>query len=58
MRARLVNEKLRGQRKLLENNVSPYDKIGQYMLKKMGVKTPFKKKKARGNQNSMKQTVK
>ena len=48
MRAKLVNE----------NNTSPYDKIGQMMLKKMGIKPPFKKKKTKGNQNAISQTIK
>jgi hypothetical protein len=43
---------------LNEENINPYDKLGMAMAKKMGVKPPFKKKKAKGNQNSMKQTVK
>lgn len=36
-----------------EENINPYDKIGMAMAKKMGVKPPFKKKKAKGNQNSI-----
>lgn len=39
--------------KLEEENINPYDKIGMAMAKKMGVKTPFKKKKNKKNQNSM-----
>jgi len=39
--------------KLEEENINPYDKVGMAMAKKMGVKTPFKKKKSKGNQNSM-----
>ena len=38
---------------ILENNLSPYDKLGMTMAKKMGVKTPFKKKKSKKNQNAM-----
>jgi hypothetical protein len=38
-----------------EENVSPYDKIGQSMLKRAKVKSVFKKKKSKGNQNAMKQ---
>jgi len=48
MRAKLVKE----------TNISPYDKLGMAMAKKMGVKTPFKKKKDKKNQNSMSQTIK
>ena len=33
--------------------VSPYDKIGQFMLKKAKIKSPFKKKKQKGNQSAM-----
>jgi len=51
-RAKLVREFL------MEDNINPYDKLGMAMAKKMGVKPPFKKKKAKGNQNSMRQTVK
>jgi len=36
-------------------NLNPYDKIGMGIAKKMGVKTPFKKKKSSKNQNAMKQ---
>ena len=32
-----------------ESNINPYDKIGQMMAKKMGVKSPFKKKDSRTN---------
>jgi len=38
-----------------ESNVSPYDKIGQSMLKRAKVKSVFKKKKDPKNQNAMKQ---
>jgi len=34
---------------ILENNISPYDKIGTMMAKKMGVAQPFKKKDSRTN---------
>ena len=37
--------------KIEEDNINPYDKIA----KLMGGKSPFKKKKASGNQNAMKQ---
>jgi len=43
MRAKLVKE----------TNISPYDKLGMAMAKKMGIKPPFKKKKDKKNQNSM-----
>ena len=32
-----------------ENNINPYDKIGNMMAKKMGVKPPFKKKDSKTN---------
>jgi hypothetical protein len=51
-KTKLVKESLN------EENINPYDKLGMSMAKKMGVKPPFKKKKAKGNQNSMTQTVK
>jgi hypothetical protein len=38
-----------------EENINPYDTLGTSMAKKMGVKTPFKKKKSNINQNTMKQ---
>ena len=38
-----------------EENISPYDKIGMSMAKKMKVKPPFKKKKEKGNQNAIAQ---
>jgi FMN phosphatase YigB (HAD superfamily) len=41
------------KKKLEEENINPYDKIGMAMAKKMGVKPPFKKKKSKGNQNAM-----
>jgi len=37
-------------------NVSPYDKIGQSMLKRAKVKSVFKKKKSKSNQNAMTQS--
>lgn len=40
-----------------EDNINPTDKVGMSMAKKMGVKTPFKKGKEKGNQNSVKQVV-
>jgi hypothetical protein len=43
---------------LNEENINPYDKLGMAMAKKMGVKPPFKKKKTKGNQNAITQTVK
>jgi hypothetical protein len=51
-KVKLVKESLN------ETNISPYDKLGVAIAKKMGVKLPFKKKKAKENQNSMKQTIK
>jgi hypothetical protein len=42
---------------LNEENISPYDKLGMAMAKKMGIKPPFKKKKDKKNQNSMSQQV-
>jgi FMN phosphatase YigB (HAD superfamily) len=45
----------RKKKKLEEENINPYDKLGMAMAKKMGVKPPFKKKKSKGNQNAMKQ---
>jgi len=44
----------RKKKKLIEDNISPYDKIGMSMAKKMKVKPPFKKGKEAGNQNSVK----
>jgi len=41
------------KKKLEEENLNPYDKLGQAMAKKLGVKPPFKKKKEKGNQNAM-----
>jgi hypothetical protein len=38
---------------LKDEQVSPYDKIGQMMLKKAKVKSVFKKKKSKSNQNAM-----
>jgi hypothetical protein len=40
-------------KKIEEDNINPYDKLGNAMAKKMGVKTPFKKKKDSKNQNAM-----
>ena len=42
-------------KKIEEDNINPYDKVGMAMAKKAGVKTPFKKKPSKSNQNSMKQ---
>jgi len=42
-------------KKLEEENLNPYDKLGMSMAKKMGVKPPFKKKKSSTNQNAMTQ---
>jgi len=42
-------------KKVEEDQVNPYDKLGMAMLKKAGVASPFKKKKSKGNQNAMKQ---
>jgi hypothetical protein len=42
-------------KKLDENNVSPYDRLGQSMLKRAKVKSVFKKKKEKGNQNAIEQ---
>lgn len=39
---------------ITDEQISPYDKIGMSMAKKMKVKTPFKKGKEAGNQNSVK----
>lgn len=44
-------------KKIEEDNINPYDKLGTAMAKKMGVKTPFKKKKDPKNQNAMVQKV-
>ena len=38
-----------------ENNISPYDKLGVSMAKKLNIKLPFKKKKEKGNQNAITQ---
>jgi hypothetical protein len=51
-KVKLVKESLN------EENINPYDKLGMAMAKKMGVKPPFKKKKTKGNQNAISQTVK
>jgi hypothetical protein len=40
-------------KKLKENNVNPYDNLGQFMLKRAKVKSVFKKKKDPNNQNAM-----
>jgi hypothetical protein len=48
-----ADKKKKKKKKLEEENINPYDKLGTAMAKKMGVRTPFKKKKAKGNQNSM-----
>jgi len=40
---------------ITDEQISPYDKIGMSMAKKMKVKPPFKKKKEKGNQNAMSQ---
>ena len=45
--------KKKKKKKLEEDNINPYDKLGTAMAKKMGIKTPFKKKKDPKNQNSM-----
>ena len=42
---------------LNEENINPYDPMGMALLKKVGIKPPFKKKRSKGNQNSMKQNV-
>lgn len=42
---------------LNEENVNPYDPMGMALLKKSGIKPPFKKKRSKGNQNSMKQNI-
>lgn len=44
---------VRKKKKLEEENINPYDKLGIGMAKKMNIKLPFKKKKTKGNQNSM-----
>ena len=49
-RAKKVKEDLK------ENNVNPYDKLGQSMLKRAKVKSVFKKKKDPKNQNAMVQS--
>jgi hypothetical protein len=43
---------------LNEQNINPYDKLGMAMAKKMGIKPPFKKRKTKGNQNAISQTIK
>jgi FMN phosphatase YigB (HAD superfamily) len=50
-----VASKRKKKKKLEEDNVNPYDKLGMAMAKKVGAATPFKKKKSKGNQNAMKQ---
>ena len=40
----------KGKKKVEENNLNPFDKIGAMMAKKMGVAQPFKKKDSRTNQ--------
>jgi FMN phosphatase YigB (HAD superfamily) len=47
--------KRKRKKKLEEDNINPYDKLGMAMAKKVGAATPFKKKKSKGNQNAMKQ---
>ena len=42
-------------KKVEENNLNPYDKLGMAMAKKLGIKPPFKKKKGSKNQNAMTQ---
>jgi bacterioferritin-associated ferredoxin len=41
------------KQKVNENNLNPYDKLGVAMAKKLGIKSPFKKKKGSKNQNAM-----
>jgi len=36
-----------------DEQISPYDKLGQYMLKRAKVKNVFKKKRSKRNQNAM-----
>ena len=38
---------------ITDEQVSPYDKLGMAMAKKLGIKPPFKKKKSSKNQNAM-----
>jgi hypothetical protein len=40
---------------LEEENLNPYDKVGNSIAKQMGVKPPFKKVKSKDNQNAMTQ---
>ena len=48
-------KKKKAVKKIEEDNINPYDKVGMGMAKKMGVKPPFKKKNSKGNQNAMTQ---
>lgn len=43
----------RKKKKLEEENVNPYDKIGTMMAKRAKVPMTFKKKKSKNNQNAM-----
>lgn len=50
---KLTKKKKYVKEKIEEENVSPYDQIGQMMLKRAKVKNTFKKKKEKGNQNAV-----
>ena len=46
---------MRSRKLIIDAQISPYDKIGTMIARKMKVPIAFKKKSVKGNQNAMKQ---